>query len=181
MNRKLVLSQTAVTIAALLLSALAVGSSKAAPEPAAVAWGEVREGLQAGIRIPSGRLIYRQGEPLRAEIVLRNTTGKSIQVDNYAPIVWGAERLAERIVFRTRDSDAGYAGSETFILTAGEVMSAPLASPAVILREPGWTGDASDYTAPTLRLPAGTYQLSASRVLRQGFTDAEELKRGLPT
>ena len=172
----------ALAAAALIVRAAVTGPSRAAaPDPTPIAWGEVKNGLQAGVRIPAGRIALRQGEPLRAEVVIRNTTGKSIQVDHWGPALWTAERSGDRITLRLGTSEAGFAAMNATILGAGEQMDAPTVPPVAIIREPDWKGDPTDFSVPTLRLPAGTYQLSVQSALRADTSDAGEKRGRLPT
>jgi hypothetical protein len=142
-------------------------------------WGETRAGLQAGIRIPDGRLTVRQGEPLRAEVRLRNGTDKSIQLDSLTPTAWSVKRDGNRLLLESDPSTAGAISSDTVILTAREESLANTPPAALILREPGWKDDRTDFSVPTVHLEPGTYQLRT--VNRQVLSNQEKYPKELTT
>jgi len=155
-----------LTVLMVLISAgLCLPSRATSPAPPATVWGETRAGLQAGIRIPQGRLTVRQGEPLRAELRLRNVTGESIQLDSLAPAAWTVKRDGNRLILETASSNAGVITSNVVILTAREESLANTPPAVLIVREPGWKGDHTDFSVPTVSLEPGTYQLSAANLL----------------
>jgi len=154
-------------------------SRAASPSPPATMWGETRAGLQAGIRIPSGGLTVHQGEPLRAELLIRNVTAESIQLDSLAPSAWTVKRAGSRLVLEADTSNPGALTSNTVILTAHEEALANMPPPALIVREPGWKGDRTDFSVPTITLEPGTYTLSAVNL--QMLSDQRKDPKGVST
>jgi len=164
---------------ALLSAGLCLPSGATAPAPPATMWGEARAGLQAGIRMADGRLTIRQGEPLRAELWLRNVTGESIQLDSLAPAAWTVKRQGNRLSLETHPSGAPSFPSNTIILTAREESPANTPPPVFIVREPGWKGDRTDFSVPTVNLEPGTYKLSADNLM--ALSNQEKDPKGVTT
>jgi len=156
------LSLTALVV--ILATGLCLPSRAISPATPAVAWGESRAGIEAGIRIPGGGLTVRQGEPLRAELLIRNVTGESIQLDSLAPAAWTVKRAGNRLILETDASVPGALTSNTIILTGHEESPANMPPPVLIVREPGWKGDRTDFSVPTVNLEPGAYTLSAANL-----------------
>jgi hypothetical protein len=157
----------------------AVGREEAAPT---TAWGPVEDGLQTGFRLSGGRTVFRRGEVLSAQVVLRNVLKTSRQLDSWSPTAWSFEVAdGKRILARAVSEEIGYTFTTVLVLPAGAEDVLPEAGPRALLRENGWKGDEQDFSIPTLRLAPGKYRISTPRPFRSHGSGIEQRKDLLPS
>jgi RNA polymerase sigma factor (sigma-70 family) len=152
----------------------------AAPDPEreiTTAWGKEDHGLQAGIRFPAGKTMFRVGETLSFEVVIRNISANRIHFFYLSPSSWTAQLRPGRqlVLAPLLEVDGDGPHPHTPIIEAGKEWQAKpnLISVRTRLSKAGTAG------GPRLTIAPGKYQVFCPNILLRWEKD--QTPRQLPT